>query len=118
MSLAEESLGWAALRSRNLMLGAVLTVLFAGAALISFLWVPYDITQLDIANKIKGPSGAHPLGTDHFGRDIFSMIMVGASNSIAVALVAVGIGMAIGVPLGTWAAARRGPWVGPTGRRR
>ena len=108
MSLAEESLGWAALRSRNLMLGAVLTVLFAGAALISFLWVPYDITQLDIANKIKGPSGAHPLGTDHFGRDILSMIMVGARTSIAVALVAVGIGMGMGVPLGLAAAARKG----------
>ena len=108
MSLAEESLGWAALRSRNLMLGAVLTVLFAGAALISFLWVPYDITQLDIANKIKGPSGAHPLGTDHFGRDILSMIMVGARTSIAVALVAVGIGMGLGVPLGLAAAARKG----------
>ena len=108
MSLAEESLGWAALRSRNLMLGAVLTVLFAGAALISFIWVPYDITQLDIANKIKGPSVAHPLGTDHFGRDILSMIMVGARTSIAVALVAVGIGMGMGVPLGLAAAARKG----------
>ena len=108
MSLAEQSLGRAALRSRNLMLGAVLTVLFAGAALISFLWVPYDITQLDIANKIKGPSGAHPLGTDHFGRDILSMIMVGARTSIAVALVAVGIGMGLGVPLGLAAAARKG----------
>ena len=48
------------------------------------------------------------LGTDHFGRDMLSMIMVGARNSIAVALVAVGIGMGIGVPLGCWAAARGG----------
>ncbi|MFV2003215.1 MAG: ABC transporter permease, partial [Paracoccaceae bacterium] len=43
-----------------------------------------------------------------FGRDIFSMIMVGARTSIAVALVAVGIGMALGVPLGLAAAARSG----------
>ena len=49
---------------------------------------------------MQPPSPAHWFGTDHFGRDILSMIMVGARNSIAVALVAVGIGMGIGVPLG------------------
>ncbi|MDF1668520.1 MAG: ABC transporter permease [Roseovarius sp.] len=92
----------------GLILGLLLTVVFAGAALISLLWVPYDIETLDIANKIKAPSGAHPLGTDHFGRDILSMIMVGARTSIAVALVAVGIGMGLGVPLGLAAAAHRG----------
>ncbi|MWB76489.1 ABC transporter permease subunit [Pseudooceanicola sp. 216_PA32_1] len=94
--------------SRSLAIGLVLTLIFAGAALISLVWAPYDITQMNIANKIKPPSGAHWLGTDHFGRDILSMIMVGARTSIAVAIVAVGIGMAAGVPLGLWAAARKG----------
>lgn len=108
MSAAEMSLTRAALRSRNLMIGLVLTAMFALGALLSFLWVPYDITTLDIANKIKVPSVAHPLGTDHFGRDILSMIMVGARTSIAVALVAVGIGMGLGVPLGLAAAAKKG----------
>jgi peptide/nickel transport system permease protein len=56
------------------------------------------------------PSSAHPFGTDQLGRDVFSMIMVGARNSLAVALAAVGIGMAFGVPLGLLAAARRG-WI-------
>ncbi|MGR3371928.1 MAG: ABC transporter permease [Pseudooceanicola nanhaiensis] len=97
-----------AFRSRSLVLGALLTLVFAAAALISFAWTPYNIETLDIANKIKPPSAAHPLGTDHFGRDILSMIMVGARTSIAVAVVAVGIGMAFGVPLGLWAAARKG----------
>ncbi|MBR9763258.1 MAG: ABC transporter permease [Rhodobacteraceae bacterium] len=97
-----------ALKNRNLLLGGALTLVFLGAALISFLWVPYDVTQMDIANKIKGPSAAHWLGTDHYGRDILAMIMVGARTSIAVAVVAVGIGMLVGVPLGLWAAARRG----------
>ncbi len=97
-----------ALRSRSLILGLVLTLTFVAAALISFVWVPYDITTLDIANKIKGPSALHWLGTDHYGRDILSMIMQGARTSIAVAVLAVGIGMLIGVPLGLWAAARRG----------
>ncbi|MCA1335740.1 ABC transporter permease [Pseudooceanicola marinus] len=98
----------AALRNRNLILGGLLTLVFLGAALLSFLWVPYDVTQMAIANKIKPPYADHLLGTDHYGRDILSMLMVGARTSIAVAVLAVGIGMVIGVPLGLWAAAKRG----------
>ncbi len=98
-----------ALHSRNLMLGLILSLVFVGGALVSFLWTPFDVTQLDIPNKLENPTTTHWFGTDHFGRDIFSMIMVGARTSIAVALVAVGIGMAIGVPLGL-AAAARGGW--------
>ncbi|UOA13380.1 MULTISPECIES: ABC transporter permease [Sulfitobacter] len=97
--------------NRNLILGAALTSVFLLAALISFVWTPYDYAGIDIANKLHSPSLAHPMGTDHFGRDILSMIMVGARTSIAVALVAVGIGMGAGVPLGLWAAARRGSLV-------
>ena len=95
----------------NLIIGAMLTGLFAGAALVSFLWVPFDIETMNIANKIRAPSMEHWLGTDHFGRDILSMIMVGARTSIAVALVAVGIGMGLGVPLGLAAAAGKGRWL-------
>jgi len=96
------------LHSRTLLPGAVLTLVFTFAALISLVWVPYDITVLDIANRMKSPNWTHPFGTDQFGRDILSMIMEGARTSIAVALVAVGIGMIIGVPLGLAAAARKG----------
>ncbi|MGJ8546284.1 MAG: ABC transporter permease [Sulfitobacter sp.] len=96
---------------RNLILGTALTALFVLAALVSFVWTPYDHALLDIPNKLLPPSAAHLLGTDQFGRDILSMIMVGARTSIAVALVAVGIGMGLGVPLGLWAAARRGALV-------
>jgi len=93
---------------RNLILGAALTGVFAIAALFSFLWVPYDIEILNIGDRLQTPSLVHPLGTDHFGRDILSMVMIGARTSIAVALVAVGIGMGFGVPLGLAAAAHRG----------
>ena len=98
----------AALTHRTLVLGLALTLVFVGAALLSFIWVPQDVAAMDIPNKMKPPSAAHPLGTDHFGRDILSMIMVGARTSIAVAVVAVVIGMGLGVPLGLAAAARRG----------
>ncbi len=97
--------------SRNLILGAVLSSLVLLAALISFVWTPYDHAALDIPAKLRPPNAQHWFGTDHFGRDMFSMIMVGARTSIAVALVAVGIGIVLGVPLGLTAAARKGSWL-------
>ena len=99
------------MRLGSFYLGLGLSALFVLAAALSFIWTPYDHEALDIANKLKPPNGAHWLGTDHFGRDILSMIMVGARVSIAVALVAVGIGICVGVPLGLLAAARRGSWI-------
>ena len=93
---------------RNIVVGLSLTMVFALAALVSLFWTPYDVTQLDIVSKLQTPSASHWFGTDHFGRDILSMIMVGAQTSIAVAIVAVVIGMGLGVPLGLAAAARRG----------
>ena len=98
----------ALLHNRSTLPGALLTLIFAGAAIVSLVWVPYDTTVLNIADRMKLPSLVHPFGTDQFGRDILSMLMVGARTSIAVALVAVGIGMLVGVPLGLAAAARKG----------
>mgnify|MGYP000563154929 CR=1 FL=1 len=99
-----------AVSNRSFLIGAVITLFITAMALISFIWTPYDVTKLVIADRLKSPSSDFWFGTDHFGRDILSMIMVGARNSIAVALVAVGIGMGLGVPLGAWAAAKRG-WI-------
>jgi len=97
--------------SRGLAIGTFLTLVFVGLACLSFLWIPYDIETLEISNKLKTPNAQNWLGTDHFGRDIFSMIMMGARTSIAVALLAVGIGIIIGVPLGLFSAARQGSFL-------
>jgi len=105
---SRDSLLKAALRSPNFLIGAAITLVFVLAALVSFVWTPYDYLLQNIPNKLKPPSAAHWFGTDHFGRDIFSMIMVGARTSIAVAFIAVTVAMVIGVPIGLWAAARRG----------
>lgn len=95
----------------TLLFGAVIFAIFLAGALISFVWTPFDVQTLAIASKLKPPSATYWFGTDHFGRDIFSMIMVGARTSIAVAIVAVGIGILLGVPLGLWAAANHGTWL-------
>jgi peptide/nickel transport system permease protein len=96
---------------RNIWIGGALAGVFVMLALVSYLWTPFPVDGVDIPNKLLPPSSAHWLGTDHYGRDILSMIMVGARTSIAVAIVAVGIGVALGVPLGLLAAARAGGWV-------
>jgi peptide/nickel transport system permease protein len=93
---------------RAIRIGGTLAGVFVALALISFVWTPWPVDGVDIPNKLLGPSAAHWLGTDHYGRDILSMIMVGARTSIAVAIVAVGIGMGLGIPLGLLAAARAG----------
>ncbi|HYD70075.1 ABC transporter permease [Azospirillum sp.] len=98
------------LRSPGLILGAALTAALVGMALLSLGWTPYPPAEMNIAQRLAAPSAAHPLGTDQFGRDVLSMVMGGAWNSIVVALVAVAIGAGVGVPLGALAAARRG-WV-------
>ncbi|WP_417581681.1 ABC transporter permease [Pelagibacterium sp.] len=94
--------------SAGLIVGAVLTALLACLALLSLIWTPYDVTRISVVTRLLPPSPEHWLGTDHFGRDMVSMILVGAQTSIAVALVAVGLGMGVGVPLGLSAASRAG----------
>ncbi len=95
-------------RSPGLVAGACITVLFILMAMISLVWTPYDVTALDIGARLMPPDAAHWLGTNHLGRDVLSMIMVGARISILVALIAVGIGLIIGVPIGLAAAAMPG----------
>ena len=79
-------------------------------AAVSVVWTPYDPTRIDIRNRFAGPSWEHWMGTDQFGRDVLSIIMAGAQNSIVVGVVAVLIGLVCGVSLGLLAAAQRG-WV-------
>jgi peptide/nickel transport system permease protein len=94
-------------RSRSLVVGGLLTAFLMISALVSLFWTPGTI-DIVIANRFKPPSLDHWLGTDQFGRDIVTMLMVGTQNSIVVAVVAVSIGLFAGVSLGLLAAARRG----------
>ncbi len=102
--------GARALRNPSFLVGALLSGLLLLAAVLSLFWAPYPPAEIDIPNKLQLPSAAHWLGTDSLGRDIASQLLVGAQNAIVVGLVAVGIGLLLGVALGCLAAARRG-WV-------
>ena len=96
--------------SRTLSLGLLISFVLVTMALISFIWTPYAPTAMNFRDKMQMPSFSHLFGTDNFGRDVFSMIMVGARNSIGVSLVAVLLGAGLGIPLGALAAARGG-WI-------
>jgi peptide/nickel transport system permease protein len=97
-----------ALRHPSFVIGLSLTVLLALAAAVSLVWTPYPPYEIDMDMRLRAPDGRHWLGTDPYGRDIASLLLVGARASIAVGLIAVGIGLSIGTALGLLAAARRG----------
>jgi peptide/nickel transport system permease protein len=88
----------------TLVIGACLVLLVVLAAVVSFLWTPHDPTLVDASSRLQGWSGRHLFGTDKFGRDVFSQILVGARTTLFVGIVAVGVAGAVGVPLGIVAA--------------
>jgi peptide/nickel transport system permease protein len=95
-------------RHRSFAAGAMLTALVVAMALLSLVWTPYDATLPAVQDRLAAPSAAHWLGTDALGRDIVSLLLAGARNSILVAALAVGLGLTLGGALGLLAAARRG----------
>jgi peptide/nickel transport system permease protein len=97
-------------RGAGFAVGAVLTAGFIAMAVLAQFWTPYDPAALAIVDKLQPPNVHHWFGTDQLGRDVLSMLMAGAKNSVGVALLSVLIGLGVGVPCGLLAAARGG-WV-------
>ena len=97
-----------ALRHPSFLLGAVLTLLLAAAAALSLAWTPHSAYDVNIPDRLQPPGGTYWLGTDPYGRDLVSLLLVGARASIVVGVVAVGIGLVVGTALGLLASARRG----------
>lgn len=77
------------------MLGTVLLM-----ALVGLVYTPYDPLAQDYLTRFAGPSLAHPLGTDMFGRDLLSRLMAGASTSVIVSFLTVSIAVTTGVVIG------------------
>ena len=114
MSAATLPIWWQRARQhRSFMVGAVLSLLLVFTATLSLVWTPWSPYEMDLPHKLLPPSPAHWLGTDVYGRDVASLLLVGARSSILVGVVAVGIGLVVGTALGLLAAARRG-WMEET----
>lgn len=93
----------------SLAIGLIATLVFLAIGMLSLVWTPFPIEQIDIPRRFLGPSPEHWLGTDNLGRDMASLVMSGTWTSFLVAAIAVIIGMGVGVPLGLAAAAWGGP---------
>ncbi|HAX50548.1 ABC transporter permease [Muricomes intestini] len=84
----------------NFVFGLVLTAVMVGLIILGFFWSPYDPEAMQGSLKLSGPALAHVFGTDQFGRDVFSRILVGAGNTLIVALGTIVIGGGVGILAG------------------
>ena len=102
--------GAARRRPWNLYIGLTLVGLTAAMALISLVWLPHDPIETQVLRRFQPPNAEHWLGTDQFGRDLFSRVLAGARTTLMVGAVAVGFGAALGAVIGG-AAAWAGRWM-------
>ena len=99
-------------RSLALVAGLCLVGAVVLTAVLSIFWLPFDPSDTG-GSRLEGPGLAHWLGTDRLGRDLFTQVMIGARIALAVGIGAVGVGAAIGIPVGLSAAFASG-WVDDT----
>jgi len=88
------------MRITNLKVGAVIGIIIVKMSLISLFWVPHNYNKMEHSNRLMPPSASHILGTDNFGRDIFSRIMAGGRNSLLIAICTVTGAATLGSLLG------------------
>lgn len=87
-------------RSIYLTAGVVITAVFAVLIFIGFIHTPYSPNAMNASEKFMAPSPSHIMGTDNFGRDIFSRVLKGISMTGLVAVSTVAIGGGIGTVIG------------------
>lgn len=88
------------LKNKTFRAGAVITLVMLLIITVGVFWTPYDPNAMDAAGKMAGPGLRHLLGTDNFGRDIFSRVVQGAGATFFIALCSVSIGLAAGLLVG------------------
>lgn len=92
------------LDSRTARIGLIMVVFVVLIFIVSFIWTPYDPTFMNLEKRFQSPNLHHLMGTDQFGRDILSRIMVGSHVSLIVSCSAVlgafFLGTSIGVLTG------------------
>ncbi|MCS7195012.1 MAG: ABC transporter permease [Meiothermus sp.] len=98
----------ALLRNRSALIGGLITLTVLLGALLAPLIAPWDPLRFDPPNRLSGPSPEHWLGTDQYGRDLFSRVLFGARFSLSVAAVSVLAGLLVGGSLGLLAGYFRG----------
>ena len=82
------------------LLGLCLVTLMVVSALGASIFAPYDPIQLNIMERLQGPSAKHLLGTDQLGRDLFSRVLFGGQVALKVAFLSIGSALIVGIILG------------------
>ncbi len=102
-------------RDRSALIGLVLIALLVACAVLAPVLSthPDDVFELHPSERLRAPSGAHWLGTDRMGSDMYSRLLFGARITIVIGLIAVGASLAIGVPIGLVAGYYHG-WLSDT----
>jgi oligopeptide transport system permease protein len=95
-------------RNRLALVGLVIIAIFVLMAFVSFVWTPYPTWRQALGPTYQGPTLAHPLGLDDYGRDILSRVMGGAAIALSVGVGASLFASAIGIVLGLLAGFYRG----------
>jgi peptide/nickel transport system permease protein len=90
----------ALLANRLAVAGLVVLVLLVFVGIFGKVIAPYGINEINIANRLAGPSKEHWFGTDELGRDVASRVLVAARVSLQVGFIAVGFSLVVGVPIG------------------
>ncbi|WP_431280744.1 ABC transporter permease [Humitalea sp. 24SJ18S-53] len=92
------------MRHRLGVTGLAILAIYLAVALLAPWIAPFDPDDVNLRNVAKGPSAVHWLGTDQFGRDILTRVMIGAQTSLllgaCVVVIATGFGLLLGVPAG------------------
>ena len=89
-------------KSTSFRIGLAIAAVMAALALIGYVWTPYDPAAIAGSEKFLAPSLRHLFGTDNFGRDIFSRVMVGVGTTFFIALCTVLIGGTVGTLIGAF----------------
>jgi len=92
----------------NALIGATLLALLVLLALLGLVWTPFDPLRIDLLSRLQAPSALHWLGTDEFGRDVFSRLLIGARTSLWISLLAVSFAVCAGTLIGMLAGYLRG----------
>jgi len=95
-------------KSRLAFVGILIVIVVFAIALLAPLIQIHDPLQQNISNRLQKPDLEHLLGTDHFGRDVWARIVNGARVALLVGIIAVGIGIIFGTPIGAVAGYYRG----------
>lgn len=88
------------LRNASLLVGGLLIATIVGLAIFAPLVATHPLDKMDMANRFAGPSRAHLLGTDNFGRDLWSRLVFGARISLSISLIAVTASATLGTLVG------------------